>query len=234
MDVILIPGFWLGADSWGPVIPALESAGHRVHALTLPGLETQDADRAGITLDDHIGAVVAALEAIPDPSGPVALVGHSGGGPIAYAAAALVPGPVDRFVFVDTFPLPTGGVINDELASEHGEVPLPARDTWPDNEVAGLDDAAWARFADLAVPEPEQVAAGEFALASTAARAIPATVIATSYPESEIRKYLDGGAPWLAELAAMRSVTYVDLDTGHWPQFSRPDELAAIIVAALE
>jgi len=38
MDVILIPGFWLNAASWDGVVPALEAAGHRVRALTLPGL----------------------------------------------------------------------------------------------------------------------------------------------------------------------------------------------------
>ena len=37
MDVILIPGFWLTGASWDPVVPALEAAGHRVRALTLPG-----------------------------------------------------------------------------------------------------------------------------------------------------------------------------------------------------
>jgi len=29
-------------------------------------------------------------------------------------------------------------------------------------------------------------------------------------------------------------VEYVDLPTGHWPQFTRPDDLAAVILAAIE
>jgi len=58
MDVILIPGFWLDASSWNEVTPALEAAGHRVHAVTLPGLESADAPRAGIGLDHHVEAVV--------------------------------------------------------------------------------------------------------------------------------------------------------------------------------
>jgi hypothetical protein len=48
VDVILIPGFWLNAASWDGVVPALEAAGHRVRALTLPGLASIDDDRAGI------------------------------------------------------------------------------------------------------------------------------------------------------------------------------------------
>src|SRR6266568_547448 len=52
MDVILIPGFWFNAASWEGVVPALEAAGHRVRALTLPGLASIDDDRAGVGLAD--------------------------------------------------------------------------------------------------------------------------------------------------------------------------------------
>jgi hypothetical protein len=31
----------------------------------------------------------------------------------------------------------------------------------------------------------------------------------------------------------VRDVTYVDLATGHWPQFTRPEELAEMVVAAV-
>ena len=48
MDIILIPGFWLDASSWDEVIPSLRQAGHRVRALTLPGMESKDADRSEI------------------------------------------------------------------------------------------------------------------------------------------------------------------------------------------
>ena len=78
MDVILIPGFWLDASSWDGIVPALETAGHRVHALTLPGLGATDEDRSSIRLADQIDAVVAVIDGI---QAPVALVAHSGAGP---------------------------------------------------------------------------------------------------------------------------------------------------------
>jgi pimeloyl-ACP methyl ester carboxylesterase len=228
VHVILVPGFWLDASSWDALTPALRAAGHTPHALTLPGLETQDADRSAITLADHIEAVLHAIDEVGEP---LAIVAHSGGGPISYAAAAQRSGIVDRFVFVDTFPLPTGGVINDELPEEHGEIVLPPKDFWPENEVAGFDDEGWAAFAAVAKPEPAAVAAGEFDLAGADARGVPATVIATSYPEASIREYAE--APFMSELFAMTDVTFVDLDTGHWPQFTKPAELAEIVVRAL-
>lgn len=38
----------------------------------------------------------------------------------------------------------------------------------------------------------------------------------------------------MAELARIRDVEYVDLPTGHWPQFTRPAELAQAILAAVD
>ena len=96
MDIILIPGFWLDGSSWSQVRPALDQAGHRVHPLTLPGKESRDADRAGITLRDHIDAVVRVIDSVDPADSKVVLVGHSGGGAIAHAAADARPDRVAR------------------------------------------------------------------------------------------------------------------------------------------
>ena len=56
MDIILIPGLWLDGSSWDKVVPVLERAGHRTYALTLPGMESKDADLCRITLRDHVAA----------------------------------------------------------------------------------------------------------------------------------------------------------------------------------
>ena len=94
MDIILIPGFWLDGSSWDKVIPALEQAGHRTHSLTLPGMESKDADRSKITLRDHVNAVVEVIDSFHAADSKVVLVGHSGGGAIAHAAVDARPGRV--------------------------------------------------------------------------------------------------------------------------------------------
>jgi pimeloyl-ACP methyl ester carboxylesterase len=91
----------------------LEQAGHRTHALMLPGMESKDADRSGITLRDHVDAVIEVIDSFDPADGKVVLVGHSGGGAIVHAATDARPDRVARVVYVDSGPLGDGGVIND-------------------------------------------------------------------------------------------------------------------------
>ena len=67
------------------------------------------------------------------------LVGHSGGGAIAHAAADARPDRVARVVYVDSWPLGAGGVINDELPAENGEVPLPDWSLFEEEDLVDLD-----------------------------------------------------------------------------------------------
>ena len=59
--IILVPGFWLGAWAWDEVAGTLRADGHDVTALTLPGLESVDADRSSIHFTDHVDAIVRAI-----------------------------------------------------------------------------------------------------------------------------------------------------------------------------
>jgi pimeloyl-ACP methyl ester carboxylesterase len=231
MDVMLIPGFWLDGSSWGDVGPVLEQAGHRVRALTLPGLESADADRRGIGLRDHVDAVVAAID---EAGGPVVLVGHSGGGAIAHAAADARSDRVARVVYVDSWPLGEGRAINDELTAVDGEIPLPAWSEFPEEDLRDLDDELRGAFRARAVPQPAAVASDPQVLADDRRYDVAATIIACEFPSEQLRQWLAQGEPSLAELAAMRDVEYVDLPTGHWPQFTRPRDLAQAILAAVD
>ncbi|MGX5697543.1 alpha/beta fold hydrolase [Agromyces soli] len=230
MDVILIPGFWLGADSWRRVTPLLVEAGHRVHPLTLPGLESADADREGITLQDHIDFVARAIDGI---AGPVALVGHSGGGPVAWGAADARVDRVSRVVFVDAGPLVSGESINAALPVVDGEVPLPAWSDFGDEDLVDLDDGLRAEFRAVAVPVPARVASDPLALHDERRYELPVTVIACEFPSSALAEWMAADAPFTRELARVRQRELIDLPTGHWPQFTKPVQLGQAISAAL-
>jgi len=231
MTIVLIPGFWLDAASWDEVAAPLRESGHAVEALTLPGMESRHADRSGIGLRDHVDAVVSVVDAL---DGPVVLVGHSGGGAIAHAAADARPDRIARVVYVDAGPLGDGASINDQLPVVGGEVPLPDWSVFEPEDLVDLDDALRERFREIAVPEPVGVTRDVQVLRDERRYDVPVTVIACEFTTEQLREWMAAGSPFVAELARVRDVELVDLPTGHWPQFTRPRELAAAILAAVD
>jgi pimeloyl-ACP methyl ester carboxylesterase len=231
MDVILIPGLWLDGSSWDEVVPAIERAGHRAHPLTLPGMESRTSDRSGITLRDHVDAVVASIDSLESR---VALVAHSAGGAVAHAAVDARPDRVAHVVYVGGFPFPDGLAIGDEYPAENGEIPLPDWSNFAPEDLAELDDAALARFRERAIPSPEQVTRDPQQLSDERRYDVPVTAIATEYTSDMLRDWIARDMPPVREFAKIRSVNYVDLPTGHWPQFTRPDELARLILASID
>ncbi|MET0468383.1 MAG: alpha/beta hydrolase, partial [Aeromicrobium sp.] len=63
---------------------------------------------------------------------------------------------------------------------------------------------------------------------------VPATIICCEFPSQVLRDAIQAEEPWVAEVARLRHVEYVDLPTGHWPQFTKPVELGRLIVEALD
>lgn len=226
VHVVLVPGFWLGGWAWDRVVPGLEAAGLRPHAVTLPGMDA-GADRAGITLDDHVQAVVDLVDSL---DGDVVLVGHSGGAVVVHSVVDRRPDRVRRAVYVDSGPMRDGVALEPDATQD---VALPG---WAELEAAdtsteGLDDAARAMVERRAVPQPVGVASAPIRLTDERRLGVPVTLICTSL-SSELVQQLVAAGHLPAETAAMADVEYVDLPTGHWPMFSRPDELSAAIAAA--
>ena len=231
MDVILIPGFWLDASSWQQVTPLIEEAGHRVHPVTLPGLESVDADRSGIGLGDHIAAVVELVDTFDEP---VVLVGHSGGGAIAHGVADARPDRIARVVYVDAGPLADGDSINDELPVVDGEIPLPDWSVFDDADLVDLDDALRGSFRARSVPEPKGVAYDPIELHDERRYQVPVTIIACEFPSAALVEWIAAGSPFTRELAKVERVDYIDLPTGHWPQFTKPVQLGQAIASAID
>jgi pimeloyl-ACP methyl ester carboxylesterase len=231
MDIILIPGLWLTARSWDDVAPRLEKAGHRPLALTLPGMEAPDADRSHVTRQQHVDAVVEAIDAADDR---VLLVGHSMGGVLAWAAAAARLDKVAGVVFLASEPgIPEASEVSDFPARD-GEVPLPAWDFFDAEMVADLDDDLRCRIRDESVPSPEHAVIDGLHFGDDALYDLPVTLITAEYDSAQLREWVDGGMPGTEEIAALRNAEWVDLHSGHWPQFSRVDDTVQLIVEAAE
>lgn len=221
--IILVPGFWLGAWAWDEVADALRAEGHDVTALTLPGLESPDADRSGISASDHVEAI---CEAVAAAGRPVVLAVHSGAGGAGYAASDRMPERIAAMVYVDSGP--ATGPMDPEF--EGDELPLPsAEDLAAEENLDGLSDEQLATFRERAVPEPAGVLRDAPELTNDARLDIPTTAIATGFTSDQYKDAIAQGYAWLGGFAELRNITWVDLPTSHWPMWSRPQELAEII-----
>jgi len=63
---------------------------------------------------------------------------------------------------------------------------------------------------------------------------VPVTVISTEFSSATLREWIGQGLAPVREFTKIREVEYVDFPTGHWPQFTRPEELGRAILASLE
>jgi len=162
----------------------------------------------------------------------VVLVGHSGGGAIAWSAVDARPDRVARVIYVDSGPLAEGGCINDELPVVNGEVPLPDWSVFEPDDLVDLTDELRERFRAIAIPEPVRVTSDKVHLSDPRRYEVPATVICCEFRSEQMRRWMEGG--FASELTASKDYELVDLPTGHWPQLTKPTELAATILAAVD
>jgi len=221
--IILVPGFWLGAWAWDEVAAALRADGHDVTAVTLPGLESADADRSAITFADHVDAICAA---VTTAGRPAVLGVHSGAGAAGYAASDRIPEQIAAMVYVDSGPA-TGPL---DPGFEAVEKPLPApEELQAEENLDGLTEEQLETFRRRAVPEPGAALREGAELANNARLDVPTTAICTGYTSDQYKAAVKEGYAWLGGFAELRNVTWVDLPTSHWPMWSRPVELAAVI-----
>jgi pimeloyl-ACP methyl ester carboxylesterase len=220
--IILVPGFWLGAWAYDDVASMLREDGHDVTALTLPGLESPDADRSDIGLEDHVDAIVDAVSAAGPP---VVLAVHSGTGASGYVASDRVPENIAAMVYVDSGPA-TGAL---DPSFEGNEKPLVWEEIEAEENLDGLSEQQLETFRSRAVPEPGGVLRDAPNLTNDARLDIPTTAICTGFTSEQYKDAVKEGYAWLGGFKELRKIEWVDLPTSHWPMWSRPRELADII-----
>ena len=220
--IILVPGFWLGAWAWDDVVAHLQADGFDVTALTLPGLESATADRSAITFEDHVQAIVDAVESKGEK---VVLAVHSGTGFSGYAATDRIPEKIAHMVYVDS--APGKGALRPDV--EGADSPMNWEELSAEENLDGVSEEQKAAFRERAVPEPAGVMRGGADLTNDARLDVPTTLICTGYPSADYIEYAKEGYAWLAGLPELRNVSYVDLPTSHWPMWSKPAETARII-----
>jgi pimeloyl-ACP methyl ester carboxylesterase len=238
---VLVPGVWLGGWAWREVTPHLAAAGHESHPVTLTGL----ADRAHLAtpevdLATHVDDIVGLIE--HNDLHDVVLVGHSGAGTPVTGAADRVPERLSRVVYVDSGPLPEGMAQVDfngpqareeleKLVASEGagwRIPVPAFDPAEDPvNLAGLSEEHLALMRELGTPHPFRAAA-EPLRRPPAPPVVPKSLIASTFTVAQVEELIASGNPVFALMAGAEWSRH-ELLTGHWPMFSRPADLAALL-----
>ena len=225
---VLVHGAYQGGWIWKLVGQRLRAAGHDVYAPTLEGCgERHDQIRGGITVGTHAHEVARLL--FYEDLERVVLVGTSSGGMVVCQAAELATDRIDRLVFVDALALmPTervSDIVNRPAANEVTELT-----TAPTRK-----DAEGRMFADL---EPRMRA---WALA----RYTPHPIAALEAPMGPMNFW---GHHWKAAVIRCRQArnppeshqrrtaerlkaSYTEMDTGHYPMLSQPEELTRLLLS---
>jgi pimeloyl-ACP methyl ester carboxylesterase len=241
-NFILVHGAWHGGWCWRRVTEALSSQGHRAHAVTLTGLgERAHLMSSAITLETHIADVQMALEA--EEQRDVVLVVHSYAGMIGTAIADRQPQRLKHLVYVDAVVPRPGESWGGTHASAVREARLAAAAASPDYSfpppdpaVFGLagEDLAWARRRLTPHPGHTYMAALKFDPNRVAA--IPRTFVNCVRPAlgtiDAIRQRLADARYWDGAWQGGGGARLVELQTGHNPMMTAPEDLTRILLEA--
>ena len=245
-NYVLVGGAWLGGWCWQLVARRLRDDGHDAYPLTLTGLgERAHLSRPEIDLDTHIADVVNLIEF--EDLREVVLLGHSYAGIVVTGVADRARDRISQLVYLDSGPTPDGLSFLDmqppevkqhieRQVAELGDgwrLPLPS---WEELEnvqgasLEGLDEPQRRLMRARAVAQPFGTYTQQLRLGNATPSRRPTKVFVTnSFPLSQVRRLIAGGHPWFRELAGPEW-RLLELPTGHWPMFSRPEDLAELLL----
>ena len=225
--IVLIHGAYQGGWIWQPVASRLRAAGHRVYAPSLDGCaERSHAVRPGITNATH-GTEIAALLHYEDLHDAV-LVGTSTGGMVMSAAAELARERIGRLVFADALALLDGECVADHVkrpSATYTELTTGvARADAEGRLFADLDPATRAWAVERTGMHPIAAMEGKVELKSFWQLPWQATVV-------WCRRSANPAVAHQKRVAERLNAGWHEIDTGHYPMLSTPDELARLIIS---
>jgi pimeloyl-ACP methyl ester carboxylesterase len=224
---VLVHGAYQGGWIWKPVATRLRAAGHLVYAPSLDGCaERHHTIRPGITVTTHAQEIAQHLfyEDLKD----VVLVGTSSGGMVIVKAAELARDRIARLVFIDALALLPGEKV-DDIVNRTTPREITAIATGPTRA-----DAEKRLFSDLD-PETRAWALARYTLHPLTALdgpMDPTTFWDHTWPATVIRCRRSVNPPETHQrrTADRLNAAWHELDTGHYPMLSQPEELTKLLL----
>jgi pimeloyl-ACP methyl ester carboxylesterase len=240
---VLVGGAWLGGWCWQPIARRLREEGNDAYPVTLTGLgERVHLASPQINLDTHITDVVNLIEF--EDLHDVVLLGHSYAGLVVTGAADRIPERIAQLVYLDTGAFPDGTVLVDSFAPETRRYverqveelgagwrfPMPPQEELANfGSVEGLDDTQLGLLRSRAVDQPFGTFTQPLRLENPAREGLPKVGILCSFSLEAVQAMIASGEPVFRELASP-NWRFVELPTGHYPMFSRPDDVAVVLL----
>ncbi|NIZ08483.1 alpha/beta fold hydrolase [Pseudooceanicola sp. HF7] len=234
--LILIHGAWAGAWVFDGLIGELAQRGRRAEAPELPGNGHHRIPAQEVSVPDYLLALEQAIMAGP---GPVALLGHSGGGMFVSAALSRFPGRISHAIWLAGMLLEEGSsfeAIQERIAGKGQRIGVTPHiipsDDGRTNSVPV--EVAMAHFFQDVPQDVARAAAERLTPQPVAGYRIPAMRPAgfAALPKLYVQCLQDRSVLPEAQRIMCDGVPGLDvvqIDSGHAPQLSCPAELADIL-----
>lgn len=240
--LLLIHGAWQGSWVWEALLPHLENLGMDAVAIDLPGNGADDTKPGDVSMETYLGFIENQLNTLGDRA---VLVGHSGGGMVATAAAERFPDRVSALIYIAGMCLPQGtdfGELQERIAGPGGEFGISSSIRQaPDQLTSTVPvDAAVQFFLHDVDSTVAKAAALRLTPQPEGGRFITSPTTADNYgrvPKLYIEATLDRSVILPAQRLMQSFVpdmTVVSIESGHVPQVGQPANLAALISQFLD
>lgn len=234
---VLIHGSWHGGWCFDTLRPLLEAEGHEVIAPDLPGMGGSEAELAAVTLQGWADFAVEQCRKAAQK--PVILVGHSRGGLVVSQAAETAPDAMDALVYICAMMLPDGMSRADFKALEeknpiYDEIIKP---TPGGHGTLIVSDQPQELFAQLSPPDLVAPAMKRLVAEPHGPRSEKLQLTAERFgsrPRDYVLCLQDRTIPPSSQRLMQELVPGAalhELDADHSPFLSRPEELAAQLLA---
>ena len=232
---ILIHGAWEESRMWQYVTPILEKNGHKVTALDLPGHGENMLPISQVTMAGYIDYVMGAINKLDHK---VILVGHSMTGTVISQVAELIPGKIEKLIYVAAFLLNEGESVLEAMQNDSDGKFFP--------EVIFSDDQTYAMIPEQTlrtiglhdvkeniIQRVLPLMASQQATEPFMAKVAVSEKSFGSVPKTYIRTSIDKvTSPALQDtmIANWEVETVLDIESGHFPAFSAPEKLAELML----